>query len=203
MSPLNDEEARTLLERARRSLKHAVLGRGLPDESQGPGGPAASGALAEPRGAFVTLHRRGELRGCIGHIEADRPLVETVAECAGSAALHDPRFPAVTPAELAEINIEVSVLSPLVDILPEAIEIGRHGLLISRHFRRGLLLPQVPVQWHWDRERFLEETCRKAGFAADAWRHGARIQAFSTQVIAEPEEAQAAASQPLREHTSR
>jgi len=179
MSPLTEEEGRALLAIARRSLEAAVLGHSPPDlEGQ-------SGSLAGRCAAFVTLRRHDELRGCIGHVESDEPLVQTVAGCAASAALHDPRFPPVSPAEVPELSIEISVLSPLADIAPDEIEIGRHGLMISSGSRRGLLLPQVPLEWGWDREEFLNQTCFKAGLPPSAWRHGARIQAFTTQIIDE------------------
>jgi uncharacterized protein (TIGR00296 family) len=92
----------------------------------------------------------------------------------------------VTPAELPSLRIEISILSPLVDVAPQQVEVGRHGLLISRGAQRGLLLPQVAVEWNWDRGQFLEETCLKAGLPADAWQHGAKIQAFTAQVLKEP-----------------
>ena len=138
-------------------------------------------------GVFVTLRCGESLRGCIGHIEVLNPLAQTVRECALAAALRDPRFDSVTPDELAGLRIEISVLSPFVDIAPEQIEVGVHGLLISRGAQRGLLLPQVATHWNWDRERFLKETSRKAGLDEDAWRHGAKIQAFTAQVFAEPD----------------
>jgi len=185
MSPLTEEEARTLLAIARRSLEAAVLGQSPPDLE------GYSGPLAERCGAFVTLRRHDELRGCIGHVESDEPLVRTVATCAASAALNDPRFPQLSPAEVPDISIEISVLSPLAEIAPDEIEIGRHGLMISRGLRRGLLLPQVPLEWGWDREEFLSQTCYKAGLPPDAWRHGARIQAFTTQIIDELDHASA------------
>jgi AmmeMemoRadiSam system protein A len=188
MSPLTEEEGRTLLAIARRSVAAAVLGQSPPDL------PGHSGPLAERCGAFVTLRRHEELRGCIGHIESDEPLVQTVAGCGASAALCDPRFPPVSAAEIPDLSIEISVLSPLADISPEEIEIGRHGLMISRGLRRGLLLPQVPLEWAWDREEFLSQTCFKAGLPPNAWCHGARIQAFTTQIIEEPEAALSAVS---------
>jgi uncharacterized protein len=197
MSPLTEEEGQILLTLARRSLENVILRQGRLHAA------GYAGALAESSGAFVTLRRHGELRGCIGRVEPDEPLPQTVAECAVSAALHDPRFPPVTSAELPEISIEISVLSPLADISPEQIEIGRHGLLISSGFRRGLLLPQVPVQWEWDREQFLAQTCCKAGLHPGAWRSGARIQAFTTRVIAEQEIVSVAASQPAGAHPLR
>jgi uncharacterized protein (TIGR00296 family) len=92
----------------------------------------------------------------------------------------------VAPVELPSLRIEISILSPLRDVAPQEVEVGRHGLLISRGAQRGLLLPQVAVEWDWDREQFLEETCLKAGLPGDAWKHGARIQAFTAQILKEP-----------------
>jgi AmmeMemoRadiSam system protein A len=122
-------------------------------------------------------------------VEAVKPLYATVRECAVAAALHDPRFHPVAPQEVPELSLEISVLSPLAEITPEEIEVGRHGLLISRGAQRGLLLPQVAVEWHWNREQFLEETCLKAELPADAWRHGATLQAFTAQAFEEPDPA--------------
>jgi uncharacterized protein (TIGR00296 family) len=102
-----------------------------------------------------------------------------------AAALHDPRFSPVSAKELSALRLEISVLSPLEDIAPEQVEVGRHGLLVSRGGQRGLLLPQVAVEWEWDGEHFLAETCLKAGLPPDAWQHGARIQAFTAQVFKE------------------
>jgi len=183
MSPLTDEDRKILLSLARRALEQGVCGVTEPEEL-----PYASPALTEPRGAFVTLRKQGELRGCIGHVLTSDPLYETVQECAVAAALSDPRFPAVTPDEASSLHLEISILSTPAEIAPEQIEVGRHGLIITRGWRRGLLLPQVPVTWHWDRERFLEETCTKAGLPSDAWRKGARIEAFTAEVFEEPSE---------------
>jgi len=180
MLQLTDAEKDRLLELARTALEEAVRCGRVPEVAE----PAE--ALRTPCGAFVTLTRRGRLRGCIGHIEAFKPLYVTVRECARAAALEDPRFDPVRPAELSSLHIEISILSPLVDIAPQEVEVGRHGLLISRGGRRGLLLPQVAVEWNWDRRQFLEETCLKAGLPADAWQHGARIQAFTAQILQEP-----------------
>jgi AmmeMemoRadiSam system protein A len=180
MLQLTDAEKRRLLELARRALEEAVRCGRMSEVAD----PAE--ALRTPCGAFVTLQKHGQLRGCIGHIEALRPLYATVRECARAAALEDPRFEPVAPAELSSLRLEISILSPLVDIAPQDVEVGRHGLLISRGVQRGLLLPQVAVEWNWDREQFLEETCMKAGLPPDAWRHGARIQAFTAQVLQEP-----------------
>jgi len=141
--------------------------------------------LSEPRGAFTTLHNHGELRGCVGYIFPVRPLYRTVAETAVSAALNDTRFPPVTSDELPSLSIEISVLSLMQPIAPEDIEIGRHGLLITYGSRRGLLLPQVPVEHGWDANTFLAQTCRKAGLPEDAWQHGATIEAFTAEIFSE------------------
>ena len=180
MLPLSEADQQFLLHLARRALEESVRHDSLP-EVEAPPGP-----LREKCGAFVTLHKMGRLRGCIGYLESLKPLYQTICECAMAAALRDPRFDAVTPEELPVLHLEISVLSPLVEIAPDQVEVGRHGLLISRGGQRGVLLPQVPVEWKWDREQFLEETCLKAGLPPDAWRHGAKIQAFTAQVFGEP-----------------
>ncbi len=152
--------------------------------------PAATGALAEPRGAFVTLRRRqdGELRGCIGNLASERPLLETVRRMAVAAATEDPRFPPLGPGELDGVTIEISALGPLLPIRPDEVEVGRHGLLVSDGRRRGVLLPQVPLEHGWDRETFLAHTCWKAGLPEDAWRRpDVEILAFSACVFAETE----------------
>jgi len=180
MLPLDELQQKVLLQLAREALTEAVMTLRLASMA------APSPALAEPCGAFVTLHEGKMLRGCIGHIEAIAPLYQTVRECARAAALHDPRFDPVTPQELPKLHIEISVLSPFFEISPEQVEVGKHGLMISRGVFRGLLLPQVPVHLNWDREQFLSETCRKAGLESEAWRYDAKIQAFTAQVFAEP-----------------
>jgi AmmeMemoRadiSam system protein A len=179
MLPLSENDQRSLLRLARQSLEEAVRYGRRPEFD------VADGPLTEPAGAFVTLRKAGALRGCIGHIEARLPLYQTVCECAVAAGLHDPRFSPVIPEELPDLLVEVSVLSPLFDIAPEQIQVGRHGLLISQGAERGLLLPQVAVEWNWNREQFLEATCQKARLPRDAWRRGARLQAFTTQVFDE------------------
>jgi AmmeMemoRadiSam system protein A len=144
-----------------------------------------TGSLA---GAFVSIHKHGELRGCIGHIEADRPLAQVIAQCAISACTSDPRFPPVNAAELPEIEIELSILGPLEPIDgPDRIDIGRHGLLVARDGRRGLLLPQVATEWTWDAATFLAQTCRKAGLPADAWQYGAAVWRFEAEVFGDNE----------------
>ncbi len=179
MLPLSENDQRTLLRAAREALA------GFLNNGQIPAAEESSDALRQHCGAFVTLRKGKNLRGCIGVIEAVKPLYQVVRECTVWAAVQDPRFPPVTKDELAELNLEISALSPLFDISPEKIEVGQHGLLISHGALRGLLLPQVATEWKWDSRRFLEETCRKAGLPADAWRNGARIQAFTAQVFEE------------------
>ena len=176
---LTEADQQTLLRMAREALV------GYMNFAEIPKVPEPGESLRQPCGAFVTLRKGKNLRGCVGVIEANKPLYVTVRECAVWAALHDRRFPPVIKREVSGLHLEVSVLSPLSDISPENIEVGRHGLFISRAGLRGLLLPQVATEWKWDRERFLEETCRKAGLPPDAWRQGARIQAFTAQVFEE------------------
>ena len=188
MSPLSEAEQQILLRLARRAVEEAVRHAGHLEID-----PPA-GALSEKLGAFVTLFKGKRLRGCIGYIEALKPLHQTVCECAEAAALRDPRFDPVSPSELPALKLEISVLSPLQDISPDDIEVGRHGLLISRGFQRGVLLPQVAVEWKWNSRQFLEETCEKAGLSADAWQHGAKIQAFTAQVFGETPRAEQSSS---------
>lgn len=147
--------------------------------------------LSNLGGAFVTLHRAGRLRGCVGQIMVPGSLVETVAHCARAAALEDPRFKPVRVDELAEIEIELSVLSQLETIAPEQIEAGKHGLMVSRRGRRGVLLPQVATQFRWSALRLLEETCVKAGFERDAWKDPeVQIHGFTAEILTESEFAQ-------------
>jgi len=144
-----------------------------------------SAHLAELRGAFTTLHLYGKLRGCIGYVIAKHALYRTVAETAQAAAFDDPRFAPVTAAEAPLLHIEISVLSPLLPIRPDDVEVGKHGLLVSKGNYRGLLLPQVPLEWGWDRETFLDQTCLKAGLPFDAWRQDADLQAFTAEIFGE------------------
>ena len=141
--------------------------------------------LAEPRGAFTSLYLHGELRGCVGYVLPVGPVYRTVAETARAAAFEDTRFYPVTLNEAPDLQIELSILSVPRAIAAEAVEVGRHGLLISMAGHRGLLLPQVPVEHHWDRVTFLQQTCQKAGLPRDAWQHGATIEAFTAEVFGE------------------
>ena len=142
--------------------------------------------LAQAGGAFVTLHKRGDLRGCIGHIEPTDPLGRVVPRCAVAACSSDPRFPPIVPAELEEIDVEISLLGPLEPIAgPQDIVIGRDGLVVERGWQRGLLLPQVATEWKWDADAFLAHTCQKAGLPRDAWRQGAKVWRFEAEVFGE------------------
>jgi uncharacterized protein len=181
MSPLTEADQRLLLRLARGELEATLLSLPEPHLTNVPV------SLVQPCGAFVTLRRSGQLRGCVGRVRTFLPLHKTVRDCAVAAALTDPRFPPVRGSELASLTLEVSVLSPLVEARPEEIELGHHGLLISQGSSRGLLLPQVPIEWNWDRTRFLEQTCIKAGLAPNAWSQGARIETFTAQVFSESE----------------
>jgi len=144
-----------------------------------------SGVLREPRGAFVTLHLRGQLRGCIGLIEPVKPLAATIQEMALAAAFGDPRFPPLTIQEFRDIDIEISVLSPLRRIKNvDEIQVGVHGLYICQGSRRGLLLPQVATEYRWDRDTFLEHTCSKAGLSPLAWKDPeTQIYVFSADIF--------------------
>ncbi len=148
--------------------------------------PPAGGVYARHAGAFVSLHHHGDLRGCIGQSEPREPLGEVIVHCAGAAALEDPRFTPVRPDELQALEIEVSVLTPPAPVAdPSTIVVGCHGLIVSRDGRRGLLLPQVAVEWGWTREEFLAQTCRKAGLPPDAWQRGADVFAFEAEIFSE------------------
>lgn len=177
---LAEEGRRSLLALARRAIEYAARERKpwLPSEETTP-------ALQTLRACFVTLHKNGQLRGCIGQVTARLPLYQAVAEAAYSAAREDPRFSPVETEELPEIAIEISVLSPFTPILPHDVQLGRHGLLLTRDRARGLFLPQVPEEYGWDRQRYLEELCRKAHLEPEAWKHGASLQAFTADVFGE------------------
>jgi AmmeMemoRadiSam system protein A len=181
MLTLDSESQTELLALARKTLE-AYFATGA-----APNLKSANPILIQKAGAFVSLHNGTELRGCIGQIAPDRELLKVVQECALSAAFEDFRFSPVTPGELASLTIEISVLSPLAAVRrSEGIEVGRHGLYISRGGRRGLLLPQVAVQFGWSREEFLAQTCRKAGLPESAWRDPATsMQSFEAQVFSE------------------
>jgi AmmeMemoRadiSam system protein A len=163
MFRLSSDDWLALMEIARRAISSAVLERCILEF------PPYSATLNASRGAFVTLYRAGKLRGCVGQVEESGSLAEVVARAAISAALHDPRFPPVACEEVGNLDIELSVLSPLEPIAPESIVAGQHGLMVVRGRRRGVLLPQVAMERGWSGRRLLEETCEKAGLSSDAW----------------------------------
>lgn len=180
MSSLAEREKKLLLQIARSALTLGVANS--PPLQEFP----SEEILQQPAGAFVTLHRRGRLRGCVGQLPGHEALAAVVAHCARAAALDDSRFEPVGLAELSEIEIEVSVLSTLEDVTLEAIEPGKHGLVVGQGRQRGVLLPQVASQFNWGAQRFLEETCVKAGLERDAWKDPAtRVQAFTAEVVSE------------------
>ncbi len=171
---------KTLLAIAREAISEH-LARGMaPDNSHD------DAQLLAPRGAFVSLHIDGALRGCIGTLYADKPLHKAVSDMAVEAATADPRFPPMGPRELRDTDIEISVLTPFSPIAAEDVEVGRHGLYIARGRRRGVLLPQVPAQYGWDRETYLGQLCRKAGLPVDAWQADDTVlMAFEAQVFSD------------------
>ena len=170
------DERRSLLEIAHLAIISELSGHTQKEQP-------LSARLRDPRGVFTTIYLHGELRGCVGYAMPVAPLCRAVAETARAAAFEDSRFVPVTRAEAPLLTISLSVLSPLFPIAPEQVEIGRHGLVVSLGYNRGLLLPQVPSEHGWDRETFLEQTCRKAGLAAGAWRQGAKFEAFTAEVF--------------------
>ncbi len=179
---LSAGEQRLLFQIARDSIAACLAGKALELP------PDLPPALREPRGVFVTLHRRGRLRGCIGYLEAVKPLARAVQEMAVAAAFQDPRFPPVTAAELAELEVEISLLTTMRPVTHvEEIEVGKHGLYLERGAARGLLLPQVATECNWDRTTFLEQTCCKAGLPPNAWKEpGTKISVFSAEILKEP-----------------
>jgi AmmeMemoRadiSam system protein A len=180
MFQLTDNDRQTLLQIARNAVQSYLLGKAprLPE--------VPPGVLTESHGIFVSIHKHGELRGCIGNVHPAGPLLRNAVECAVAAAVGDPRFMPLMLGELPDVQFEISVLSPMQRAHDVAeIQVGQHGLLISKNGARGLLLPQVATTYGWTRERFLEETCRKAGLRPNDWKDGATIQYFSAVVFDE------------------
>jgi AmmeMemoRadiSam system protein A len=194
MYTLTGEEKLTLLTEARETIA-ARFSERFSERPTGrreaAGRRTPSGALSEPCGAFVTLRKEGNLRGCIGFVAASKPLLETVREVAVAAAFEDPRFPPLGEEELPKLTIEISVLSPLKRISDVGeIIVGTHGIMMKRGFRSGLLLPQVATEQGWDRETFLTHACYKAGLPGDAWKSpDTTIEIFTALVFHEAGEA--------------
>jgi len=176
---LTEEDRSSLLKFARECVQAAVERLTAPAAP-----PDATFSLI--CGVFVTVQVKERLRGCIGIIETAEPLAASIAHCAAGAALHDPRFSPVRPEELDSLQIEISLLSPPFPIRPEQIEIGRHGLIVAKDRKRGLLLPQVATEHALDKETFLAETCRKSGLPRDAWRtEEVEILGFTCEVFSD------------------
>ena len=176
---LTAEEKQTLRQVARTAIESRLKGENSPR------GDILNETFKERRGAFVSLHSHGQLRGCIGRIQPTQPLQQIVEEMAVAAAFEDPRFPPLTLKELQDLELEISVLTPLQRIKDvQEIEIGKHGLYIKKGFYAGLLLPQVATEYNWNRVTFLEETCRKAGLPQNAWKEkDAEIYLFSADIF--------------------
>jgi AmmeMemoRadiSam system protein A len=180
MLRLNNSERQLLLKVARDAVHRHLSGLAF----ERPEVP--DGVMTKPLGVFVSIHSGAELRGCIGRIQPEKPLVETTAECAISAAVADPRFPPLEFGELPHVSFEVSALSPLKEIDGvEQIEVGLHGLLVEKGSNRGLLLPQVATRYGWDPHEFLSQTCLKAGLGPDDWKDDATLFAFEALVFDE------------------
>jgi AmmeMemoRadiSam system protein A len=178
---LSDLDRSRLMKLARRCLEARVRREPPPPTDRG-------GGLDTLMGAFVSIHTFGDLRGCLGRLETDRPVAETVAHLAAVVSDSDPRFSPLRQAELSHTEIEISVLAPEEEVRDVSeIEPGRHGLIIEDGIRRGLLLPQVATEHGWDRDTFLAHTCLKAGLPADAWQRGAKIFKFEAEVFGEKE----------------
>ena len=176
------EDRRALLLYARESVQSAVLRSAAPVIPQ-------REAFGIACGVFVTVHVQGKLRGCIGVVETSEPLSTSIVHCASGAALRDPRFPPVREEELSALEVELSLLSRPAPLLVSEIELGKHGLIVTKDRRRGLLLPQVAVEHKLNREQFLAETCRKAGLSGEAWRtDDVAILGFTCVVISKSEE---------------
>jgi len=179
--PLTAKQCQTLLTIARQAIEHAVQEQPYEPE------PREEKALNLRNGCFVSIHQKGELRGCIGNFQAELPLFREVAKMATSSATQDPRFYPVQQKELSSLTLEISVLSPLQKIEDIAeIEVGKHGIYLEKSFHRGVLLPQVASEHGWTRDEFLNQTCTKAGLPTNAWQSDdADIYTFTAQIIGE------------------
>ena len=176
---LNEEEKRLLHQMVRAVVENGAKGKPVPEFK------VESPTLKENRGAFVTIHKKGQLRGCIGYIEGRGPLHKTIEKMAEAAAFQDPRFSPVKEKELPELDYEISVLTPLKKITDvNEIEVGKHGIYIKKGWNSGLLLPQVATEYKWDRQTFLEHTCQKAGLPSSAWKEkNTEIYIFSADIF--------------------
>lgn len=183
MALLDPNAKAALLRRARAAIARAIGVSPAPEQIPN---PQTLFPLEFRAGAFVTLRINGQLRGCIGYPEPDLPLVVVVERCAVSAALSDPRFPPLSEAGWGEVDLEISVLGPIERVADlKEIVVGRHGLVVEFGRRRGVLLPQVAVEWKWDAVEFAAQTCIKAGLPRDACQKGAGLFKFEAEVFGE------------------
>jgi AmmeMemoRadiSam system protein A len=184
MTEFNREQQINLLKLARKTISDKL---GISSGIESP--DFSDEIFNEKSGAFVTIHIKGNLRGCIGYIQGVKPVPETIMEMSISAAFKDPRFTPLTKEEYNDIDIEISLLSPIEEVSDiDEIQVGRDGLIITKGYNRGLLLPQVPLEQGWDRDTFLTHTCYKSGLPGDAWKkEGIKIEKFSAQVFSEKE----------------
>jgi len=178
---LTAKQCQALLEIARQAIEHAVQDQPYEPE------PREEKSLNMRNGCFVSIHKQGELRGCIGNFQSELPLFREVAKMAISSATQDPRFYPVQHDELADLDLEISVLSPLQKIEEiDEIEVGKHGIYLEKSFHRGVLLPQVASEHGWNRDEFLNQTCIKAGLPTNAWQgDDADIYIFTAQIFRE------------------
>jgi AmmeMemoRadiSam system protein A len=183
---LTSGEEQTLLRVARLTLEKWIIEKKYPSDKDLESFQISS-ALEQKTGVFVSIHKLGELRGCIGYVTGTTSILQSVIENTMNAATKDPRFPPVVPEELDIVDLEISVMTPLAEVKDiETIEVGKDGLVVERGFHKGLLLPQVAKEWGWDRYEFLEQTCRKAGLPGDAYqKKETKIWRFSAQVFGE------------------
>jgi AmmeMemoRadiSam system protein A len=183
---LSSEEEETLLRIARLTLEKWIKEKKYPSEKEIESYDITP-RIQEKAGVFVSLHKLGELRGCIGYVAETTSILQSVIENTVNAASKDYRFSPLEEDELDLVGIEISVMTPLTPVKDiETIVIGRDGLIIEKGFHRGLLLPQVAPEWGWDKYEFLEQTCRKAGLPSDAYlKKDVRILRFQAQVFGE------------------
>lgn len=179
---LTKSEKEILFQYAHKGIEAAIKAEPVPTAIE------STTLLSSPSGAFVTIYKFGELRGCVGEVKPEKPLLQTVIDAAYNAAVNDPRFNPVTLDELEDISIEISIISDLKEIKNiEEIEVGTHGIIMEQGEKIGLLLPQVATDYSWDRETFLNQTARKAGLTYDAWKKGnVKISIFTAEIINQP-----------------
>jgi len=178
---LTEQQKKDLLKTARLTIQKALIKNVSEDFP-----PLNDEIFSKKYGMFVTLTINGRLRGCIGYIEGIKPLREAVKELALESAFKDPRFYPLSAEEFEKIKIEISILYPLEEVKDiNEIIVGKHGLVMERGYNRGLLLPQVAVEYGWSREEFLNQTCRKAGMESYCWENGAKIYKFEAEVFGE------------------